>query len=281
MKKTLFLFVLPLLFYTPVFAQSSGLIFFTQGSEPFFVFLDGVKQNNNPGSNVKIFGLEGNRYNVLIVIPHPVFAMVNYAVKITPNKESVYAISKNVKGDYELMPKGESQLSFTPSSPGQQIIKFVSHLPAAAPMPPGVGAGLNVMTGNTQQTAVTYNENTTLVNVNTGNTNSNPNYLPGYTGPVGCARPMSANEFQNAKNTISSKSFESAKLTLAKQISGANCLLSSQVKDLMELFSFEGSKIEFAKFGYAHTYDKGNYFMVNEAFDFDSSIEELNKYINK
>lgn len=263
------------------FSQNSNLVFFTQGSEPFFVFLNGVKQNPNMGNSIKIFALEENRYNVLIVIPHPVFAMVNNSIKITPNKESVFAIAKNLKGDFELIPKGENQQSFNPSSPNQQIIKFVSHVTLVAPMPLGVGAGMNVMTGNTEQTATTYSTTTTtVVTGNTGNS-SPPNYLPGYNGPVGCPNPMPVQEFQNAKNTVISKPFESSKITIAKQIAGANCLFSSQVKEIMTLFSFEGTKVEFAKFAYAHTYDKGNYFMVNDAFDFDSSISELNKYVGK
>lgn len=262
-------------------AQNPSLVFFTQGSEPFFVFLNGISQNSNPGNNIKVFALQENKYNVLIVIPHPVFAIVNNSVKIAPNKESVYAIVKGLKGDYELVPKGENQLSFSPSSPNQQIIKFVSQLASVPPMPLGVGAGLNVMTGNTEQTATTYSTTTTTTVVTANQGNSPSGYLPGYNGPVGCPVPMSVQEFQQAKNTINSRPFESSKITIAKQIAGANCLFSSQVKEIMSLFSFEGTRIEFAKHAYSHTYDKGNYFMVNDAFDFDSSIDELNKYIGK
>ncbi len=251
-------------------AQNSSIIFFTQGSEPFFVFLNGVKQNQNIGTNIKIFALEENKYNLLLIFPHPNFSMINNSIKITPNKESVYSIAKNTKGEYELIPKGENQLSFTPSASNQQIIKFVSHAPPAPPIPPGVGAGLNVMTGNTEQTAPNYSPPSPL-----------PNFLPGYKGPIGCPSPMPMQEFQSAKNTINSKPFESGKITIAKQIAGTNCLFASQVKEIMALFGFEGTKIEFAKFAYSRTYDKGNYFMVNDAFEFDSSISELNKFISK
>ena len=104
--------------------------------------------------------------------------------------------------------------------------------------------------------------------------------LPGYSGPIGCPYPMSPTDFATAKSSISSKSFEDSKLTIAKQIFGSNCLLSSQVKEIMSLFSFEDSKLEFAKFAYGKTYDTGNYFKVNDAFTFESSIDELNTYIS-
>ena len=54
--------------------------------------------------------------------------------------------------------------------------------------------------------------------------------------------------------------------------------LCKQIKELMELMSFEETKLELAKFAWHHNLDKGNYYQLNDAFGFESSIEELNKY---
>jgi hypothetical protein len=104
--------------------------------------------------------------------------------------------------------------------------------------------------------------------------------MPGYSGPTGCAMPMSNESFNTAKNSISSKSFEDSKLTIAKQVVGNNCLTCSQVKDIMKLFNFEDSRLEFAKFAYKHTFDIGNYYQLNDAFTFEASIEELNQFVS-
>jgi len=56
-------------------------------------------------------------------------------------------------------------------------------------------------------------------------------------------------------------------------------MTSSQVAELLKSFDFEQSRLDFAKFAYGHTFDIGNYFMVNNAFDFPSSVDELNAYI--
>jgi hypothetical protein len=42
---------------------------------------------------------------------------------------------------------------------------------------------------------------------------------------------------------------------------------------------FEEDKLEIAKYAYGSTLDVGNYFRVNDAFDFESTIEELDTYI--
>lgn len=104
--------------------------------------------------------------------------------------------------------------------------------------------------------------------------------MPGYSGAIGCPWPMDESEFSNAQSSVSSKDFEESKLTVAKQITGSNCLTADQVKRIMGEFDFEDSKLEYAKFAYDKTYDIGNYYKLNDAFDFESSIDELNEYIN-
>lgn len=103
--------------------------------------------------------------------------------------------------------------------------------------------------------------------------------MPGYSGPIGCAMPMTSTEFNDAKASIESKGFEETKMTMAKQIGRDRCFTTDQVKSVMELFGFEDTKLEFAKFAYDRTHDIGNYYKVNDAFGFESSIEELNTFI--
>jgi len=52
------------------------------------------------------------------------------------------------------------------------------------------------------------------------------------------------------------------------------------VMKICNLFSFEESKLTFAKHAYSRTTDKKNYFKVNDVFSFDSSKEELNNFIS-
>lgn len=103
--------------------------------------------------------------------------------------------------------------------------------------------------------------------------------MPGYSGPVGCGMPMSGTEFADARRSIESQSFEETRMTLARQIGRDRCFTTDQVKGIMGVFSFEDTKLEFAKYAYDRTHDIGNYYKVNEAFTFSSSVDELNKYI--
>lgn len=92
-------------------------------------------------------------------------------------------------------------------------------------------------------------------------------------------RAMDAKAFEQLKKTINMESFDETKVKVAKMGIQSNYVTTDQVKELMELFQFEDSKLEIAKYAYDNTVDKKNYFTVNNAFSFSSSKESLMKYI--
>ncbi len=96
-----------------------------------------------------------------------------------------------------------------------------------------------------------------------------------------CGMAMNASSFNQAKSSISSKSFSDSKMTTAKQITQTNCLSAQQIKEITMLFDFETDRVTYASFAHKRCTDPQNYFIVNDAFEFESSIEELNQNINK
>jgi len=93
-------------------------------------------------------------------------------------------------------------------------------------------------------------------------------------------RSMSSHDFSQAKESLRKEWFENTRMTTAKQIIDRNNFTSQQVKELMLLFTFENNRLDIAKYGYGKTVDKGNYFVVNDAFTFNSK-EKLNEYIRE
>ena len=138
----------------------------------------------------------------------------------------------------------------------------------------------NIGVGVTQSVSGTTTTSTTTTTTTTNAIN------PTYTATeemeeefeVVCA-PMSTNDFASAKKSIGSKSFAEDKMTLAKQVLRANCVSTDQVVEIMNLFNFEDNKVEFAKAAFDKTTDKGNYYKVNDAFTYSSSIKELNEFL--
>ncbi len=96
----------------------------------------------------------------------------------------------------------------------------------------------------------------------------------------GCSTPMSDADFDNAKESVNTGGIDDTKLKIAKQVVDANCMSTEQVKEMMELLSFEKAKLDLAKYGYTRVTDKRNYYKINEALTFESSKTELDTYIN-
>jgi len=96
----------------------------------------------------------------------------------------------------------------------------------------------------------------------------------------GCSTPMSAADFDSAKESVNTGGIDDTKLKIAKQVVDENCMSTEQVKEMMELLSFEKAKLDLAKYGYSRVTDKRNYYKINDALTFESSKTELDTYIN-
>jgi len=87
--------------------------------------------------------------------------------------------------------------------------------------------------------------------------------------------------FGGLMNTLRNMSFESSRMTVAKNAIMSNNFTSRQVADMMGLMTFDSSRLELAKFAYNKTIDRENYWVVYDLFAFESSIVELNNYISR
>lgn len=88
-----------------------------------------------------------------------------------------------------------------------------------------------------------------------------------------------AASFSMMVQQISSQPFEDNRLQDAQQIVMSNRVTSAQVTDIMRLFSFESTRLQFAKFAYGYVIDPNSFFMVNNAFSFSSSVDDLHRFI--
>ena len=92
---------------------------------------------------------------------------------------------------------------------------------------------------------------------------------------------MNPQDYDEAYQLISKESFDSSKLTLAEQVVSTNPMSASQILGICKLFSFESNKLEFAKYAYEYCVDRNKYFLLNEAFTYESSKRELSEFIKK
>lgn len=290
-------------------AQNSNLVIFSENGERFQVVLNGILQNAQTETNVMITDLIAPSYQVKILFENPAIPDLEKTIYFQEmNVQLTLKLKQNKKGEYKLRMFNAVPLAQAPPrAPAQQVVVYTT-VPATTTtmthstttttthgQPVGAenvnmnvnvgGVNMNVnvnATGTGVSTSSTYSETHTTTTTTTtgGHAHSGTTYvLPGYSGPYGCPYPMTPHDFADAKRSIAAKDFSDSKLRMAKQIIDSNCLLSSQVMELMQLFDFEDDRLEIAKYAFGYTLDYGNYYKVNDAFEFETTIDELDEYI--
>ncbi len=322
MKQLITLLIASLLLSNLSLSQSlSNLVIFSEDGYPFFVVMNGIQENKEAQTNVKLKGLTAPNYKVKIIFEDKSIPAIDKNLYTKPDMEVSYRIKKNKKGELVLNYYSEAPIPYEPVS---NVVVEEDHTnqsdvvtdPNVYDNSGSVNVNMNVDDGvnsggvnvnvNINESGINYNVQTdegVTINADINVTDANVNYnesgyfeetevymednsgvlvyqMPGYNGPVGCNWPMDPVDFERAKNTINNTDFDSDKLTIAKQIVGMNCLTVDQIKQIGMLFDFEDSKLDFAKFAYGRTFDLGNYFIINDIFEFSSSIEELIRYIS-
>jgi hypothetical protein len=91
---------------------------------------------------------------------------------------------------------------------------------------------------------------------------------------------MNDADFNTAYNSVRNQVSDDARLAVAEEVADANYLTSSQVRSMMSAFASDGSKLAFAEYAYDHVADPNNYYIVNDVFTSEKSVQTLSKYIS-
>jgi hypothetical protein len=92
-------------------------------------------------------------------------------------------------------------------------------------------------------------------------------------------RAMSDNDFNALHQKIKGAWFGSSKMNLAKDAFSRNYFSTSQVRQILQLFNPDSDKLELAKLAYRNTVDQRSFFQLYDVFSFQSSKDELDRYI--
>jgi hypothetical protein len=307
MKKYYLLFLL-FVSVLKTYSQSSNLVLFSEDGYRFYAIMNGVRQNEKAQTNVKITGITFPNFVLKIIFENERLGSLDKTIYLSNiNVEDTYNIKfkSDGKGVIRFLSTSPLAINYTPQ-PNEQVVVYhtqpytvgtttqtttttttTNNLNNNLNMNVGInGIGMNInvsdpMFDNDMSQTTTTHTTTTTTTTNGSNMSQTQNVyvMPGYSGPTGCGWPVTEQEFGNIRNSITSKTFEDSKLTIAKQVVQNRCLFASEVREIMMMFTFENSKLDFAKFAYRYTYDIGNYYKVNDAFEFESSIDDLNRSI--
>jgi len=266
---TIFSFILT---FNVISAQTGTVVFFAEQGESFYLVLNGLQHNQEPLTNVTVNGLNSEYYKAKVMFSDPALGSIDQQIQVPINHQTTYSIKRNKKGKYVVRFGGSVVLQGEPvKSPPVVPSRPSNPNPTTTVHMPSIDVTINTPDGST--TMSTGSISTTM---STGTVSTVGHTTTGEV--IGCPFPMNEYDFASAKASIQSVTFDDTKVATAKQVTSSNCLTSAQIAEITSLIEFESSKLEYAKYAYGYVYDAQNYHLVNNAFEFESSIEELIAY---
>lgn len=295
-----------LLSLTGMGQASSNLEVFSENGDPFFLVINGIAQNEQAAANVKAEGLKGDFHKVMVRFSDASLGSANQNFALEPGMEQRAIVILKKKGGYAIRPFGEPTplREVAPAAPSRnEVIADAPVEHVSTKVTPSAeitqstqptrssGERVNIEMGAGEQRIginidITHDSDFDMTSSTTTRTQQVDYTTEMTPAPpvakeevvVGCA-PMAAQSFAGAKKSISSKSFADDKMTTARQVLKSNCMSTSQIVEVIGLFSFEDDKLSFAKAAYDRCSDPENYWKVNDAFTFSDSIEQLDEYL--
>lgn len=299
-----FLYTMLLLLAAPVavFAQHGSIVVFSEDGDKFYLVLNGQRFNETAQTRVEVQDMPENFYKGRVFFENTQMGHVEQTFGVKGGTEVTYIVKKKKDGAMTVRYMTERPLPSTPAPAstgttmaygqgqpyveGQSFSQTTTTTTTTTGTPTGDNVNVNMNLGgmgvgmNVNVNGMGMGGSSTTVQQTTTTTTS------GSTGTVtpapapsgGCSYPMSSSNFQSALASIDKQGFDDTKLSTAKSVIKSNCMTADQVATVCRKFGFEQTKLDFAKYAYQYTYDRNNYFKVNDVFDFDSSVEELNKH---
>lgn len=286
------------IFSLSLFAQNNITIFSEDG-HPFYLILNGIRQNENPETNVRVNGLNAEYYTAKVIFSNESLGVIEKKTLMAAGIDCqpcdvTYKIKADKKGELTLKAFGFTPLAQAPPPPANVRVVNYNTVPMPAPV-------FGVQVTETTTTRVNGTSDNVNMGVNVGgfnmdvNVNVNDGFgssthttttttttvIPSQTVVVeqGCP-PMSPASFNALISSMGNKSFDDDKLLVAKQAASSNCMTTSQIRTVMNALEWDEARLDFAKHAYTNCVDPQNYFQVNDAFEWDDASEELNNFIH-
>jgi hypothetical protein len=90
---------------------------------------------------------------------------------------------------------------------------------------------------------------------------------------------LPSSDYKKLKEDMTEAKYESDKLQMTKNLIGKYNIKTSQVVEVIDMFGFESTKLEFAMYCYPYIVNKKSFYKVNDSFINSSSIKELEEFI--
>ena len=311
--KTIFLFSV-LFTFSALYAQSNLSIFNNNG-QSFYVVLNGIRQNSKPETNVQVAQIKNGSYAVKVIFADGKTPDIDKNFMIdAPYDITARIIFKKGKGKLQLMGQEpthgvlQEAVVYRPNDaavysdmiPVQTTTTTTTTTTGTIPdenvnlnmnlSVGGVNVNLNANASATGLgTGATITETTTSSSTTTTQINNQANaqhqqviaqvQQAPLSNRVNCTKTM--NRLEAFKAELQDQSFEEDRLEALQLELKSTCLTTAQAEQLIDLFTFDESRLVVAKYLSDRLTDLDNAGALAKKLTFDSSKMEYRRYISE
>jgi len=250
--------------YVAAECDNSVLVVHNTGNLPIKVYVDGSTGTNAPTADVTVNGIPPGQHLLKVVA---VYTDELGAAK----RRIIYNGNINFRG---------SRYMDAWIEPNKGVSIHETQEPCDGQIPEGSEPPFNPNAPKVAQ------DNTTAGNAQQPDNNSGNQPAPAQGGNDASANihlnlppHISDDDFAHIRNALIATKYETKKLDTLKVLVANDQFATTQVSELMSMFSFESNKLEVAKLLYDKTVDKQNYSQLAVYFNFDSSKQDFNKFM--
>lgn len=200
MKKSILLLAALFLFGIAGKAQATyNLVLFSEDGDAFFAFVNGIRQNDKPETNIKVTGLTAEALSVRVEFENKAYPKLKQNMAPESGYEHTVRIKKNSKGELKMQYFGQVALAEAPKSSATTVEYHTAENPLST-----------TTTDNSQQattTTVGGNGGTTITTTTTSTqVNSNPEKVSLNINMGGAGINMNINGMDNTQNVQTTSS---------------------------------------------------------------------------
>lgn len=222
-------------------AQTCGLLLFAEDGQKFKVSTNGTARNTTSQSEVKLVGFPSDIVKVHLEFDDK--STLDRTMYLRMGVIEHHRLSRAANGTWRV--SFESDEEIPQPFMNTTVVTLINHLGGPSTGSPG------------QPTATTI-----ITSRNTP-----------------CGLPLSDRSCYEFYGHLKGLTFDNNRVQTAKDAVRRDCFSSSQIKMLLGAFTYESSRLEFAKYAYDFVYDRGVYAIVREGFTNSLSGDELMQYV--
>ncbi len=318
MKKIQLAIACMLLISLSAWSQSKlNLVIFSEDGDQFTLFVNGIKQNNNPESNVKVTELTSANVNMRIEFSDKALLQLKQSMAMELGFEHTYKIKRDknnqaklryfgqtpigqpsgagaVKSGYNTADNSSTSNNSTPTNNntitetttstqtgngGNTSVNINMGAAGISMNVTGMDPNAGTMKTTTSTTVTSSSSSTNYDSMNSGSDSRNSAPAASGSTKSACSVAMSNSNFAKMKESVESKPFSDTKMSTAKVATKNACLSVEQVKEICKLFSMDDEKLAYAKYAYDYCVDKTNYYQISEVFSFSGTTDEFNQFL--